>query len=115
MAKIIEFPSQKIEFISKFQRKIQDKFKNMPELGACLEKAFVKIYEDAKSSEIRSFSLELPGNPPQKQVAVIREAISELLERHKTIVLDLLKKIAAKESEICLLNHHLSKIKQKGD
>jgi len=111
MAKIIEFPSQKIKFISKLQKEIQDKFNNMPELGACLEKAFVNIYEDAKSSEIRSFSLELPGNPTQRQVAVIREAISELLERHKTIVLDLLQKIATKESEICLLKHHLNKMK----
>lgn len=103
MGKILKFQIDTDKTLSVLSNEIESDIKKLPQrMGICLKESFNDISSLSVIHQ-KSFNLVVPDNLTSEERLVIEEGVNEIIKHYQTDLLTILKRLALKEAELCML------------
>jgi hypothetical protein len=103
MGKIIKFPISKIKSQFFISERIENILDSLPkDIADCLRDSFIEISSFSIVKQ-KSFDLVVSDNLSEEELFQIKVGVEEILKSYEKDILPVLKRLAEKEAELCML------------
>lgn len=108
MGKIIKFPISKIQLQSFLSERIEAILGSLPkDISDCLRDSFLEISSFSIVKQ-KSFDLVVPDSLSDEELYHVKVGVEEIIKSYEKDILPVLKRLAEKEAELCMLKFNVS-------
>jgi hypothetical protein len=108
MGKIIKFPISKIKLQSFLSERIETILDSLPkDIAGCIRDSFLEI-SSLSIVKQKSFDLVVSDNLSEEELFQIKVGVEKIIKSYEKDILPVLKRLAEKEAEICMLKFNFS-------
>ena len=113
MGKIIKFPISKKKLQSFLSERIGTILGSLPkDIADCLRDSFIEVSSFSIVKQ-KSFDLVVSDNLSEEELSQIKEGVEEIIKSYEKDILPVLKRLAEKEAELCMLKFNFNQLTER--